>query len=247
MVVFGFFLIFSRMSNLWHKYLQKSSRYTKTCIALIFCVLNFSTKGIAQKSDLGNWIIYLGNKQINKRVNWHSEVQYRNYNIAGDLEQLLIRTAIGYNLTENNNNILLGYGFIRSENYAGTGDTKTGTNEHRIYQQFITKQNFSRVYLQHRYRIEERFLKDDFKLRFRYFLSLNLPLNHAKLTDNTLYLSAYNELFINTERTLFDRNRIYAGLGYKCNDFIKLELGYMNQVFNVNSRDQLNMIANFNF
>lgn len=38
-------------------------------------------------------------------------------NIARDLEQLLLRIGVGYNLTENNNNIFLGYGFINSQNY----------------------------------------------------------------------------------------------------------------------------------
>ena len=68
----------------------------------------FAAKVFAQQSDTGNWFIYFGNQPINKKWNLHNEVQYRNYNIAGDLQQLLLRTVIGYNLTENNNNILLG-------------------------------------------------------------------------------------------------------------------------------------------
>ena len=90
----------------------------KFLLILGISFLHFSTQ--AQDSDLGNWIIYFGNKQINERINWHHEVQYRNYNAIGDLEQLLLRTGLGYNLTENNNNLLLGYGFIRSENYITT-------------------------------------------------------------------------------------------------------------------------------
>lgn len=59
----------------------------------------------AQKTDTVNWFLYFGNQKINDRWNLHSEVQYRNYNFAGDLEQLLLRIGIGYNLSENNNNI----------------------------------------------------------------------------------------------------------------------------------------------
>ena len=61
----------------------------------------------AQSSVFGNWLIYFGDKKINNKFNWHHEVQYRNFNFLGDTEQLLLRTAIGYNLTENNNNINL--------------------------------------------------------------------------------------------------------------------------------------------
>ena len=61
-----------------------------------FCfllVLFIAANGNAQKTDIGNWFLYLGNQKINNRWNWHNEVQYRNYNFAGDLEQLLLRTV----------------------------------------------------------------------------------------------------------------------------------------------------------
>jgi|TARA_B110000259_G_scaffold99592_1_gene114960 hypothetical protein len=191
-------------------------------------------------------MIYFGNNKLNEKFNIHNEVQYRNYNAVGDLEQLLLRTGLGYNLTPNNNNLLLGYGFIRSENYQNL-DTKLVLNEHRIYQQFITKQSFGRVIFSHRYRLEERFVADDFKMRFRYFLATNVALNHKLLVPNTIYLSAYNEIFINAKNQLFDRNRIYGGLGYKVSNNLKLEIGYMNQRFFLGNRDQINLIANFKF
>ncbi len=76
--------------------------------------LLISVSSFAQDSDLGNWLIYIGGNKMGERWNLHHEIQYRNYNFIGDLEQLLIRTGVGYNLSENNNNVLLGYGFIRS-------------------------------------------------------------------------------------------------------------------------------------
>jgi hypothetical protein len=200
-----------------------------------------------QDSQLGNWMIYFGNKKIGPKFNWHHEVQYRNYNAIGDLEQLLLRTGIGYNLTENNNNVLLGYGYILSQNYTGDSEEKIDINEHRIYQQFITRQEISRVDVQHRYRFEQRWVEEDFRMRFRYFLSLNIPLNHKDMIEKTVYLSSYNEIFLNTEDNIFDRNRLYGGLGYKLNNNIRFELGYMNQFFGNAGRDQLNIVAFVNF
>ncbi|QQX76735.1 MULTISPECIES: DUF2490 domain-containing protein [Aequorivita] len=218
----------------------------KNYLFLLMLLLPFSS--IAQDSNFGNWIIYFGNKKIDNKWNWHHEVQYRNYNAIGDLEQLLLRTGFGYNLTENNNNLLLGYGYILSENYIANTDEKNSINEHRIYQQFITRQKIARVGVQHRYRFEQRFVEDDFKLRFRYFLGLNVPLNNAELIEKTIYLSAYNEIFLNTKNTVFDRNRLYSGLGYKLNNSLKFEIGYMNQFLaGGNNRDQLNLITSFNF
>ena len=160
---------------------------------------------------------------------------------------MLLRTGIGYNLTEQNNNFLLGYGYIRSENYIGDTDDKLGINEHRIYQQFITKQNAGIVAVQNRFRFEQRFIEDDFKLRFRYFLGLNIPLNNLQLDDRTWYLSIYNEVFLNTQNDLFDRDRLYGGLGYKINHGLRLEMGYMNQFFQNGGRDQINIMAFVNF
>jgi len=196
----------------------------------------------AQNSDLGNWLIYIWNKKLNNNWNIHNEVQYRNYNAIGDLEQLLLRTGLGYTFNEGTNNFLIGYAYILSENYIGDSNEKLSINEHRIFQQFTSKQRVGIVGINHRYRFEQRFIEEDYKMRFRYFLSLNIPVVKKEETEK-LYLSAYNEIFINTESSIFDRNRIYGGFGYHLNESIRIELGYMNQIFERTSRDQINVMT----
>lgn len=214
----------------------------KKIIAFLFGAIIFSTTINAQKNDVGNWLMYIGNQKLNKNIIWHNEVQYRNYNFIGDLQQLLLRTGIGYNLTENNNNLLLGYGFIKSENYISNTNNKASTNEHRIYQQFITRQNFKRVFIQHRYRIEERFLPNDFQIRFRYFLSFNIPLNNKTMKENTIYASIYNEIFLNGQSSIFDRNRLYGALGYVINKNLRVETGFMAQTIEKSNRNQFQIL-----
>ena len=225
-------------------YFQLKSKKIKA-IVIITLLLPFWL--FSQESDLGNWLIYIGNKKLNKGFDIHNEVQYRNYNAIGDLEQLLIRIGLGYNLTENNNNVLLGYGYILSKNYIDETDDKTSVEEHRIFQQFTTKLNIGKVGISHRYRLEERFVESDFKMRFRYFLGLKIPLQNKENGTNSFYLSAYNEIFLNTKSAVFDRNRIYGGLGYQFSKDLRFELGYMNQIFETSSRDQLNIMAFVNF
>lgn len=212
--------------------------YFITTLFLLLCTIALH----AQKSNTGNWFIYFGNQKINNKWNWHNEVQYRNFNFMGDLSQLLVRTGIGYNLTENNNNILLGYGFINSQKYLSNSNEKVGTNEHRVYQQFITRQSFNKVFLQHRYRIEERFLPKDFQMRFRYFLGINIPINKPRLEKNAYYFSAYNEIFINAQQNIFDRNRLYGAMGYIFNKNIKMEAGYMAQKLESTNRNQFQIV-----
>ncbi len=214
-------------------------------LLLLITVLPISS--IAQDSNLGNWLIYIGNKKLDTKWNLHHEVQYRNYNAIGDLEQLLLRTGIGYTFNENKGNLLLGYGYILSENYVGDTEEKISVNEHRIFQQFISKQDLGLLTLQHRYRFEQRFVEDDFKMRFRYFLGVQLPLGQKQESPSKWYLSAYNEIFLNTETAIFDRNRLYGGLGYRLSAAIRIEAGYMNQFFETDGRDQVNIITFVSF
>ncbi|GEN68584.1 MULTISPECIES: DUF2490 domain-containing protein [Chryseobacterium] len=209
----------------------------------VFTKLAFTILGLgsvftfAQKSDLGAWYMYFGNNKISKKLNFHNEIQYRNFDGIGDLEQLLIRTGIGYDLTENNNNVLLGYGFILSQPYVN-GEKKENI-EHRIFQQFITKQKFGRFNLQHRYRLEERFLEEDFRMRFRYMLGVTIPITQKEMLPKTLYASVYNEIFLHFNSPVFDRNRVYGALGYVINKNMRIEAGYMNQLQENRNRGQI--------
>jgi hypothetical protein len=219
--------------------LKKSNLF----MVALTCVLMLPYISIAQSSDFGNWLIYIGNKKVNSKWNIHNEVQYRNYDAIGDLEQLLLRTGLGYNLSENNHNLLLGYGYILSQNYIADTQNKMDVNEHRIFQQFTSKQNVGSVSLSHRYRFEQRFVESDFKMRLRYFLAFKVPILKTETSPTKLYLSAYNEVFLNTESDVFDRNRVYVGLGYQLNKNVRIETGYMSQLFENSSRDQFNLIT----
>jgi hypothetical protein len=139
--------------------------------------------------------------------------------------------------------LLLGVGYIQSEPYTAGTNIKTRQIEWRTYQQFLTKQNIGRLYLQHRYRLEERFMPDNFKVRFRYFLGLNLPISKKEMSAKTWYASMYNEIFMHTTSTLFDRNRVYGAIGYQAGPAIKLELGLMQQIQQNKSRTQFQLVV----
>ena len=70
----------------------------KKLLIILFLINIFSVK--SQENGIGNWLIYFGNKDLNSTLNWHHEIQHRNYNLFGELEQLLVRTGLGYDVNE---------------------------------------------------------------------------------------------------------------------------------------------------
>ncbi len=220
--------------------------YRNTKGLLLFFFLHIFGLVIAQNTSTGNWVQYFGNKKINEKWNWWHEVQYRNYNAVGDLEQLLIRTGLGYNISKTDN-LHLGYAYILSEPYIpGTTDKNTLV-EHRIYQQLVNRNTFGRGTFMTRLRLEERFFADDFKVRFRAMNWINYPINSKSITDKSVYLSAYHEIFLNGKGPTFDRLRLYGALGYFINKKIKVELGYLSQMQTNKSRGQWQIAAFTNY
>ena len=225
---------------------------------ILSCCIFFSTISFAQNTqedDLGAWYMYFFNAKFKEsRFGIQGDVQYRNFNLGGDLEQLLIRSGVTF--TPENTNITLTLG-IANITTGILGENTDTFNENRIYQEALLPQKVgNRIYLTHRFRYEQRFVDDqDFRTRYRYNLFMNIPLNKNSIEKDALYLAFYNEIFINGERNIgndrkvgvFDRNRFYAGLGYGITSKMRIQLGFMNQSTENVGRDQLQLSVHHNF
>ena len=182
------------------------------------------------------------------------DVQHRNFDSGGDLEQLLIRGGLTIRPTPGGIKYTMGYAHITSGVF-GPSDGKS--RENRIYQEALANQVVGeKIFLTHRFRLEQRWVDgQDFRGRFRYFLGLNYPFNQANLGQGAWYLSLYNELFINLNKDIgvgrevdyFDRNRAYAALGYSLSDSVRLQFGYMWQENRQRGKGQLqfNLLHSF--
>lgn len=212
----------------------------------LWLVLSLLTASACYSQDSGfrNWYAYFGTQKISERLVFHNEAQHRNHNFIGDLQQLLLRTGLGYDLTPNNNNLLLGYGFIQTKPYVYE-DNKTSFDEHRIFQQFIHRHRIGRTSFQHRFRLEERFIEQDFSARFRYFLGLNIAINDPENAKHVIYLSLYDEIFLTPNNSVFDRNRLYGALGWHFSQHLRCELGVVRQTIGEDSYNHL-IVSLFN-
>ncbi|WP_297869788.1 DUF2490 domain-containing protein [uncultured Flavobacterium sp.] len=143
-----------------------------TFLSILFCKAQNT-----QEDDIGAWYMYFFNgKYKNSSFGIQGDVQYRNFNLIGDLEQMLIRTGLTY--TPKNTNVLLTLG-IANVKTGKIGEGEKSINEIRIYQEIAIPQKIGeRFYINHRFRYEQRFVDNqDFRTRYRYNVFLNVALN----------------------------------------------------------------------
>lgn len=230
----------------------------KLFILATFCVAVLISNTISAQIDedaIGAWYMYFYNTTICKSK-WgiQGDIQHRNWNAIGDLEQLMLRSGLTYQPKDAKIKFTLGFANVTTGRY---GDDKTTVNENRIYQEALFPVNFgNRVYTNHRFRYEQRFVENqNLRTRYRYNLFLNIALNKPTMEKNTVYLALYNELFINGQRNIgigntleiFDRNRLYAALGYVISKGLKVQFGTMRQSTDNWSKNQLQFSLHHTF
>ncbi len=212
-------------------------------VQIIFLLLPLAVSG--QEDKLGNWLMYFGTNRLSDNFSLHTEVQYRNHEaLPGDVEQLLLRTGLNYHFSDRAF-VTAGYGYIASHVYESE-QAAPESEEHRIWQQLITSQTIGKVKFEHRYRVEQRWVNRDYRSRLRYRLMLFVPLNKPRIEQGTLFLGLYDEIFMNTERTFFDRNRLYGALGYQINSTSQVQVGLLRQRVNNFGKTYLQFALVFN-
>ena len=225
----------------------------------LFTITSFLTPNISnaqQTNDqIGAWYMYFYNTTF-KESPWgiQGDLQYRNWNLGGDLEQLLIRSGITYQPKKAQIKFTLGYGNITT---GKIGSSIATSGEHRIYQEALYPVKFgNRIYTNHRFRYEQRLVEgQDLRTRYRYNLFVNVPLNKKNLEKKAIYLALYNEIFINGQREInegnsveiFDRNRAYAAIGYVIKNGLNVQLGVMNQTTDNQGKNQVQVSLHHRF
>jgi hypothetical protein len=193
------------------------------------------------------WFSISSNIKMNNRLSWLVEGQFR-YADDFDQQQYQARTALDIKINEHFSVVPLAYVYTWNYLY-GKQPVVFENNEHRIWQQVFYKHNLSRFKVDHRLRLEERFIQqhhitsdgsvvdDGYVLnqtRLRYRLMARLPLNSASIEPGTFFAAIYDELFYSWgEHVTYqkpDQNRIYAGAGYQFNKNLTLQGGVLYQM-----------------
>nr|WP_245189375.1 DUF2490 domain-containing protein [Lunatimonas salinarum] len=170
--------------------------------------------------------MFFNRTEINEKWSLHTEVQDRSYDLSHAGEQLLLRGGVNYHLKPRLW-LTAGYGYI--ESYPPEGSGLPTVIEHRIWQQVLHFHTLGRLFIEHRGRLEQRFIGDQYRDRIRYRLLVNIPLTKERMGPKTLFFSVYDELFVDLDDSPYDRNRFYVALGYQFTRAVNVQTGWLSQ------------------
>jgi len=215
----------------------------------ICCLLLGSCNLKAQSIEHNGWIFWSHEQKISTRWQFSYDMQLRSADRFDYANTLLIRPGIGY-LINDNQTVTLGY------TYFGTWEKENEKlqyePENRIFEQFEIKSKLQNVRVTNRFRFEQRFMKmqqeKEFAQRLRYYVQALIPIHANADFTSGMYISIQNELFLNVQNSkqlgkkIFDQNRPYAGIGYRLNEKLDLEAGYMLRYIIQEDKNVLNNI-----
>jgi len=217
---------------------HKSHALIATVVLIIglFVMSAGSARAQNAEDELGNWLIYNGTIRFSPQWSVFTETQLRLWEVASNLDEVLVRATAHYDFP--GSPAMVGLGYVRADSWPYDDGDGGGRNriENRIYQQFAIRQQWSRSLFEHRYRTEQRWLTrtatdvTDFSFRARYRLQVTAPLNRETMEPGAWFLNFYDEIFITfDDPRVLDQNRLYGAGGYQFTRLANLQLGLLWQ------------------
>lgn len=182
----------------------------------------------------GSWLIGTVQLPGAATAKWGGfvEVQARTNGVFHDYFYNELKAGASFDIDPNFTVVVAG-GRYSTSDYRDLGAGPLNV-EKRLWEQLVLTQYAHRLKIEHRYRVEQRWLafragNTEFRQRLRYRFNGFLPLNHKTIGPGTAFLSAYDEIFLNPKGPVFERNRLYLGVGYQFDPHFVLQAGYVNQ------------------
>lgn len=221
----------------------RKARRRLACMALAWSLLGggaaFAESTFSQ--DFRLWSPVFVTAKLPASFLAHMEVQPRFVDLDenGQMGQLILRPALGYQLTEHLS-IWQGYAWVSNSDQQ---------DENRIYQQILYSRTFETFKIVSRTRLEQRWIDDldGTAVRFRTMLRGQYPLRMAP----GWALVASNEIFVHLNtvgsrgpEAGFDQNRLFVGVNRSFSKSLDMDVGYLNQL--VDSRTIPNLANQMN-
>ena len=203
---------------------------------MVFCtVIGFCHSQENPENKLGSWYMFYSTHRVSDKISINTGIEFRYYEVITNYNLDLFGTGISYHINPNTA-LTVNYSYLDIDRSIEFTEI-SNTIEHRFYEQISNKHKLWNLPINHRLRVEHRFLhtmdNNTVQNRLRYRLGTKIKLN------KTLHIAANNELFVNFTDEVFRENRAYLALGFNVDKTIKLQLGYMRQHINNLDLDRL--------
>jgi hypothetical protein len=193
------------------------------------------------------WFSLNSNVKIARKWSAVVDGQFR---FAQDLQNMqhMLRIGASYDITSKLSVVPVGYSYIWNYKY-GKQPAGIVNNENRIWQQVFFKHKVRSVSVNHRLRLEERYIQNrkaanegtpaynaysDNQFRVRYRVLANIPITKKVLEAKTVYVSIWDEAFVSWGKTVtyndINQNRIFVGPGYQFTKGLSIQGGFFYQM-----------------
>lgn len=216
--------------------------FKRLALVAIGAALLAPTPALATEEDFNIWGGQFVFVDLDEDGDWYvrGEAQERFTNDADRLGQLLLRSFVGYRISDNID-FGGGYAYILTD---PVGPVEV--NEHRIYQEVnVALYNANGVKVTSRNRLEQRFYEESDQTGWRY---RNLVQATVSISENN-NLVLYTEPFIGLNDVQFNREgvanwRNFIGVSVPLGENFTLTPGYLNQYVVRDGEDRMDHIAN---
>ncbi len=183
----------------------------KSKFNFLFFFLVVSSFSAAQ-NDVGSWLIYKNKLKLNNKTSIDSQYQHRSFSLDFAEDQALITLGMSHVISPN---------LTVSAGYRKIG----ALSENGMYQKIAFSTQLNKIIFTNSFFLEERWLGDNFQLRYRFGLTANIPLSRKTALNLT------EEVFLQNTGTSFNQNRVTAQVSHKLSDALQFNSGLMHWQF----------------
>lgn len=209
----------------------------KTLLYLLIA-LNIQACLFAQnksEENLGSWYVLSLNHRFTEKFSVTPYSELRFYEPTSNYNLTFVSLRGNYHFKPNQT-VGMAYAYLDIDSVFDEDDIPN-TKEHRIYEQYTIKHKLNTFDVNHRLRLEQRFLEftnrneTQHRLRYRFGIKYNI--------NKTLFLGLTEEAFVNFQDQAFHENRFFIGIGFNLRKNVQLKIDYLKHHIRKNNLNRI--------
>jgi hypothetical protein len=220
---------------------SRTLRWIRAIVTVVSLLVGNAATGDAE-DNLGNWLGFTSATRMSDQWSFFAQGELRTWEMASNLNETLVRFAGLYDFNPRH---MAAFGYVRVDTWPFEENRGLRRfEENRFYQEYLFKHKLGKGNLNHRFRLEQRWLtvegSTDLSHRARYMLKYTRPLNSETMKPGTWYIRVFDELFIDFDRNSYwfnpipydkglNQNRLFFGGGRKLTAKTNFQIGLLWQ------------------